>query len=165
MRRGRLAKGRDEQDVGCAVAFTSRRIRQLPRPHRPLGGPYCWCWTATRWLPSHAVSSLVLHTRSAGRPAADGPTSPCPEEPGAGWLDCAYAPVVASAKLQAEAKEVFFKNVVSLWFLSFDNDIKDRGVPIDIATRPIVTSACAGDRERASSLCGARETLHPAGRS
>ncbi|MET4846968.1 hypothetical protein [Bradyrhizobium japonicum] len=51
-------------------------------------------------------------------PADEGPTSPCPEAPGAGWLDCAYAPVVASAKMQAEAIAIFFMNVVSLWFPS-----------------------------------------------
>jgi hypothetical protein len=38
---------------------------------------------------------------------AAGPTSPCPDAPGAG-CDCAKAPADESAKIQAEASIIFF---------------------------------------------------------
>ncbi|MGY4292383.1 hypothetical protein ACVWXN_000475 [Bradyrhizobium sp. i1.4.4] len=41
-------------------------------------------------------------------PAEEGPTSPCPEAPAAGWFVCANAPAVDNAKIQAEAKTIFF---------------------------------------------------------
>ncbi|MET4719444.1 hypothetical protein ABIF63_003550 [Bradyrhizobium japonicum] len=135
---------------------------------------------ATRWLPSHAVSSLVLHTRSAGRclllAGGRGADFTLPGGARRGLVGLRICARCCERENAGGGHSNFLhERRLPLVSKSSDNDIKDGGVPIDIATRPIVTSAWVTEKalarpclKRAEAspwssrpLCGARGNPAP----